>query len=275
MDAQNLLLAYPLYCVFEAIFRIGVLVCFAGCRYASWKLLSPHLSMIFSPGYWLAKNCKQKSPQRLGRIALRARLITNYNHWNFYLSIVVFALVIAAQLHGFVLLDITVALLAWRLISRSFEITIAFGNDITTSESLSRLTNKTRMKLAIRSYVEIFFFSAAFYSAASPYLEGLSESMLASLYVGTMTNVDRVAESLTNSNIYPHFVFLQVFATLSLVVLSIAGYLGNIKQRKLIFQSIRSSKPSYCRPMSSIVRCVRHLHQMPRHQRNRIFQNRR
>lgn len=225
MDAQNLFLAFLLYSVFEAIFRIGVLVCFAGCRYASWKLLSPRLSMIFSPGYWLAKNCKEMGTRRL-----RARLITNYNLWNLFLSVLAFVAVITVQKQGFVLLDITVAILAWRLISRSFEITIAFGSDITTSESLSRLTNKTRMKLAIRSYVEIFFFSAAFYSAASPCLEGLSESMLASLYVGTMTNVDRVAESLTNSNIYPHFVFLQVFATLSLVLLSIAGYLGNIKK---------------------------------------------
>jgi hypothetical protein len=227
--------------------------------------------MIFSPGYWLAKNCKEKSPHRLGRIALRARLISNYNLWNLFFSFLAFVLVVAAQEQGFVLLKITVALLAWRLISRSFEIAIAFGKDIATSESRSGLSNAARMKLAIRSYVEIFFFSAAFYTADSTCFVGLTDSILASLYVGTMTNVHDVAESLT----YPHFVFLQVFATLSLVVLSIAGYLGNIKQRKLTFQPVCSSKPSYCRPMNSIVRCVRHIHQMPRHQRTRIFPNRR
>ncbi|OIN91034.1 MAG: hypothetical protein AUJ20_12410 [Comamonadaceae bacterium CG1_02_60_18] len=49
--------------------------------------------------------------------------------------------------------------------------------------------------------------------------------MLASLYVGTMTNVPDVAKSLT----FPHLVFLQVFSTLSLIVLSIAGYLAKTK----------------------------------------------
>lgn len=220
MDAQNLFLAFFLYALFEAVFRIGVLVCFAGCRYASCRLVSPRLSMIFSPGYWLAKNCKE-----MGHAELRAQLITNYNHWNLCLSIVIFVLVIVAQWHGYVLLDITVALLAWRLISRSVEIAVAFGKDITSSENLSGLSNTARMELAFFSYVEIFFFSAAFYTADSACFEGLSESILASLYVGTLTNVPEVAKSLT----YAHFAFFQVFATLSLVVLSIAGYIGNIK----------------------------------------------
>jgi hypothetical protein len=84
------------------------------------------------------------------------------------------------------------------------------------------------MKLAIRSYLEIFLFSAALYAVLSPSLQGISQSILASLYVGTLTNVPFVADKLC----VPHIVFLQIFATLSLVLLSIAGYLGKVKRGK-------------------------------------------
>jgi hypothetical protein len=228
MDAPNLIIALFVYGTLEAVFRIGVLVYFVGWKYASWKLASPHISMLVSPGYWLARNCKRINPSEFKRVALRARLIANYNLWNLLLSAIVFAAVVATEHQGYAPFGITVAVIAWRSISRSFEIAIAFGNDITTPHSASRLSNGARMKLALRSYLEIFLYSAALYSVSSAKLEGLSQSMLASLYVGTLTNVPYVAERLP----IPHFVFLQVFATLSLIVLSIAGYLGKVKRSR-------------------------------------------
>jgi hypothetical protein len=228
MNLQNLFLAFFLYTALEAILRIGVLANLAGWKYVTWKIAKPHLSMLISPGYWLAKNCKQLNPSRLNRIALRARLIANYNLWNLLLTFLVFVFILIAQNEGYELLGITISLVVWRAISRSFEIAIAFGNDITTSKNTSRLFNASRMKLAIRSYLEIFLFSAALYAVLGPSLEGISQSILASLYVGTLTNVSYVAEKLP----IPHFVFLQVFATLSLVLLSIAGYLGRVKRTK-------------------------------------------
>ena len=228
MDTQNLLIALLFYSLLEGIFRISVLAHFVGWRYASWRLASPHMSMFISPGYWLAKNCKKVDPPGLRRIALRARLIANYNIWNLLLSVIVFAAVLATDIQGYVPYRITVALIFWRAVSRSFEIAIAFGNDITESLNASRLSNGARMKLALRSYFEIFFFSAALYAVSSDKLAGLYQSMLASLYVGTLTNVPYAAERLP----FPHLVFLQVFATLSLIVLSIAGYLGKIKRTK-------------------------------------------
>lgn len=228
MDAQTLLVGFFFYGMLEAAFRIGVLAYFAGWQCVNWKIASPHPSMLISPGYWLARNCKRVNPPQLKRIALRARLIVNYNLWNLFLSAVVFVAVVTTQHQGYVLFDITRALVVWRAVSRTFEITIAFGNDITTSYSASKLSNGARMKLALRSYFEIFLFSAAFYAIATPCLEDFSQSILASLYVGTFTNVSYVAEKLS----IPHMVFLQVFATLSLVVLSIAGYIGKVKREK-------------------------------------------
>lgn len=133
-----------------------------------------------------------------------------------------------AQNESYELLGITISLVVWRAVSRSFEIAIAFGTDITTSKNSSRLLNASRMKLAIRSYLEIFLFSATLYAVLEPCFEGFNQSVLASLYVGTLTNVFYVAEKLP----VPHVVFLQVFATLSLVLLSIAGYLGRVKRSK-------------------------------------------
>jgi hypothetical protein len=135
------------------------------------------------------------------------------------------------QREGFSLFNITKAFIAWRFISRSIEITLAFGCDITTPFSASKLSNTARIKLAFTSYLEIFLFSAAYYSASSSELEGFRCSLLASLYVGTFTNVSCVAGKLP----IPHLAFLQVFATLSLVLLSIAGYLGKVKRGKRVF----------------------------------------
>jgi len=227
MAALDLIIAFFVYGLLEAAFRIGVLVYFAGWASTTWKVAAPHMSMFVSPGYWLARNCKRVDPPKLKRVALRARLIVNYNLWNLLFSAIVYLAVVATSHLGHTLLGITVALIVWHSISRSFEIAIAFGKDITSPESRSRLTNRTRMNLAFRSYLEIFIFSATLYSALSPKLEGFSQSILASLYVGTFTNVSYVADLLP----IRHLVFLQVFSTMSLVILSITGYLGNIKKR--------------------------------------------
>jgi hypothetical protein len=227
MDVQNLIIAFFLYGLMEAVFRISVLLYFTGWKFMTWKLAAPDISMFVSPGYWLARNCKHFSPPKFKRVALRARLIVNYNLWNLLISSVVFVAVIATRHQGYAPLGIIVALIVWRSISRSAEIAIAFGNDIITSQSASKLTNRARMILAFRSYLEIFIFSAALYSVSSVKFEGFSQSILASLYVGTLTSVSSIADHLT----IPHLVFLQVFATLSLVLLSIAGYLGKVKRR--------------------------------------------
>ncbi|MEJ8847004.1 hypothetical protein [Variovorax rhizosphaerae] len=228
MDALNLIIALVLYGILEAVLRIGVFAYFAGWKHVSWKLASPHISMLVSPSYWLARNCKLINPPGFKRVALRARLIANYNLWNLLLSTIIFVAVAATEHEGYGPFGISVALIVWRSISRSFEIAIAFGIDITTSRNASKLPNEARMKLALRSYLEIFLFSAALYSVTSLKSENISVSVLASLYVSTLTNVSYAADKLQIANLF----FLQVFATLSLIVLSIAGYLGRVKRSR-------------------------------------------
>ena len=116
MQIIDFFLGFILYTICEAIFRIRALIYFAGTQYATWKLVSPHPFMFFSPGYWLAMNCKRNSPSKLGRIALRARLISTYNVWNLLLSGLLLVAVTAIQREGFALLNITIAFISWRYI---------------------------------------------------------------------------------------------------------------------------------------------------------------
>lgn len=218
--------AFFLYAALELFVRGAVLVFFTGLKYTSWKLLAPHIWMILSPGYWIARNCKVACVVDADSKALRARLIQNFNLWNLVISGVLLLVVLAIRSDGYRVHDLAAAFVAWRFVSRSLEIAVAFASDITTATRHSTLDNGDRMKLALRSYLEIFIYSASFYACFSAKWGGVSQSLLDSLYVGTLTNVSGVAQSL---ELLPHWVFVQVFATLSLVVLSIAGYLGKVK----------------------------------------------
>ena len=225
MNPHNLVLAYFIYVAFEVLMHVSVLGCLTR-RAASWKLLIPKVSMLISPGYWIALNCKSFSPPNSSSKELRAQLISNFNLWNLIISGLLLLVVLSIRSEGYHVIDLATSVVAWRFISRSFEICIAFAKDITTPTRRSSLDNADRMKLAIRSYFEIFVYSAAFYSCVGKSFSGVGQPLLDALYVGTLTNVADVAKSLL---VEPHWVFLQVFATLSLVVLSIAGYLGKVK----------------------------------------------
>jgi len=226
MSPHNLVLAYFIYAAFEVLVRVSVLGHLTTRRAASWKLLTPTVSMFISPGYWIARNCKTFGPPHSSPKELRAQLLSNFNLWNLIISGMFLLVVLSIRSEGYRLLDLATSVVAWRFISRSFEIGIAFAKDITTPSRRSSLDNTDRMKLAMRSYFEIFVYSAAFYACVGKSFSGVGQPLLDALYVGTLTNVADVAKSLL---VEPHWVFLQVFATLSLVVLSIAGYLGKVK----------------------------------------------
>ncbi len=220
---------FLIYTALELFLRGSVLVYFTRLKYASWKLVTPHILMIVTPGYWIARNCKLSCEADSDSPELRTKLISNFNLWNLVVSGGILLIVLTARSEGYYLLDIVTSVVAWRFVSRSFEIAIAFGKDITTSSRKSTLDNGDRMGLALRSYLEIFVYSAAFYACFSSKWTGVGQPFLDSLYVGTLTNVSEVAKSLDLS---PHWVFIQVFATLSLIILSIAGYLGGVKKIK-------------------------------------------
>lgn len=204
---------------------------------------------ILSPGLLVSGNCKEliKKEFPYGKIRRKrelAKFIKASNCWNLILSFFLLCITLFLQANN-LLLDLFKAFVMWRYISRSFEITIAFSKDILTSESASSLDNHARMKLAIRSYFEIFIYSSAFYSAFSCDMLTIFEPVLISLFVGTLTNLSGAIDSLTQccilSNDSTSWIFLlrcsvyiQVFATLSLIFFGFAGYLSRVKSDKKI-----------------------------------------
>jgi hypothetical protein len=185
------------------------------------------LFIVISPGWAITDGFKSKlvdTDTKSGKEARKDFILSN-NTDNIKISALLLLLSIVIQELGWIVPSIFVGFLFWRFMSRSFEISRAFVDDILNSENKSGLDRKMRIELALRSYAEIFIYSAAFYSVLSPSLASLKTATLGALYVGTLTNVAYVSDCIECK----HIIFVQIFATLSLVILSIAGYLSNIK----------------------------------------------
>lgn len=184
------------------------------------------LLYICSPGWAITNFLKSRICNADGSSVKTARkeFIISNNTDNIIVSTLLFFGTFALHLLKFVP-DIFIGFLFWRFMSRSIEITYAFGNDILNERNESGIEKNQRIQLALKSYLEIYIYSAAFYFVLSPHLASLESAMLGALYVGTLTNISFV----TNCIEMKYLVFLQVFATLSLIILSIAGYLGNAK----------------------------------------------
>jgi len=109
---------------------------------------------------------------------------------------------------------------------------LAFGFDVfdESGKGKSGLNKFERLKLAVISYFELYVYSATFYmTLISFYNYGdlwFLKSILMSLFVGTLTNVAYIQTTLCNSELLQLFPFIQIFATLSLVVLSLAVYVS-------------------------------------------------
>lgn len=202
-----------------------------------WKT-GQEWTILISPGYWLAhcfKNRIDYFPKHR-RMHERRRFIVANNKHNLYITIAlcIFALLPQQQAFPPHLVQLIWALVTLRFISRTFEIGYAFGNDvIKRPQNRSGLSRFSRIRLALRSYVELFFLSTPVY-----YAHGLMpdqfKAMILSLSVGTLTNIGYAfSECHTPLAI---LVFLQVISTLSLVLLSLAIYVSRgsnpIRHRK-------------------------------------------
>lgn len=100
----------------------------------------------------------------------------------------------------------------------------AFGKDvIQRAVNRSGLSKYTRIQLAFRSYIELFVLAAPVY-----YVNEITahwwHAITLSLSVGTMTNIGYAFPEC--HSILANLVFFQVFATLSLVLLSLAFYVS-------------------------------------------------
>lgn len=187
-------------------------------------------TLLVSQDFWWAKRfksrIKQFEPKSTIENSLGCYVKTN-NQLNLWASLALTTCLFLAQAHwhDLLLFKLLLAMAIFRFTSRSFEITYAFGCDVfQKSASTTGLDKLERIKLALVSYFEIFVYSAAAYLALPSVNEPL-EAITMSLNVGTLTNVgfafpDRCAL------LYNNIVFIQVFTTLSLVVLSLASYLS-------------------------------------------------
>jgi hypothetical protein len=186
-------------------------------------------TLIISPDYWWAfrfKNrIKKMSPEGSKTSYLKDYVKVN-NRMNLLFSVLLttISLVAVSISSAAGVTQLVVALAVLRFISRSYEITYAFICDVFQKDgSETGLSKYERIKLALVSYLEIFFYSAAAYLAL-PQFSAPSDAITLSLNVGTLTNVG-FAFTVCNQ-FESNTVFIQVFTTLSLVILSLASYLS-------------------------------------------------
>lgn len=212
------------------------------CLSKIFVFIGKSLLLFLLPDYYFSKKVKDKIEEEKYYVDLKT-FIQNNNIYNLGLSSIFFVaypLLLSLSKEGtdwYVLLFTLLALI--RMISRSFEIGYAFSKDILggTEKNKSGLNKAKRIELALKSYLEIYIYSATAYMAV--YNKDIFEAITISLNVGTLTNVGYIfAEKFNCYDFQRNLVFIQVFATLSLVVFSLAGYLSRpdkvVRKRKML-----------------------------------------
>lgn len=197
---------------------------------AKWLCGHEH-TIAFSPDYWWAfrfkSRLKSMIPQDQKKELLK-KYVTQNNKLNLIVSITL-AVTCLTVFHflgsSYLLSTLLSALSVIRFVSRSYEISYAFVCDVFQQhDSSTGLKKNERILLALYSYVEIFFYSAAAYTVL-PTITTALDAITISLSVGTLTNVG-YAFSRPGTPFVVNILFVQVFSTLSLVVLSLAAYLS-------------------------------------------------
>jgi hypothetical protein len=190
-----------------------------------------------SPGFWFAryfkKVLKQSAPDEQYKDLLKRYIVKN-NHYNIAISV---ALLFAVSISYYLFNGATYLLgvVIYRFISRSVEIIVAFGKDVTSNKDKnSSLSKYDRIKLAIKSYFEVFVFSSTLYMFM-PQIKGI-DAIFVSLGTGTFTTVSNhiklpsyinMPYETTDLYLMNIALFTQIFTTLSLVVLSLALYVSS------------------------------------------------
>ncbi len=189
-------------------------------------------TILVSSGYWLARYYKKRlSSFPTGR---KKHLLRQYIKRNNLCNLIVSSIITFLSFHlikedglGCFFISFISAFVLFRFISRAFEIAYAFSNDVMSyNKNRSGLCKERRIQLAIRSYVELYILSAPVYYAFDLACTKVGALTL-SLSVGSFTNVG--AAFPTGYSYASNLVFIQVFSTLSLVVLSLALYISRKK----------------------------------------------
>lgn len=138
------------------------------------------------------------------------------------LALITFLLV--AETDCKTLQDIVIYVALFRFCSRSIEIAQAFYKDTTQKckDRNSSLDKYDRIKLAMISYVEIYIYAAPAYLFLCG--NNIKDAITLSLNVGSLTNVGMAFSA--GSDFFNIIVFVQVFTTMILVILSLASYIS-------------------------------------------------
>jgi hypothetical protein len=190
------------------------------------------ITMIVSPDFWFANTFKNRIKQFVPNEEVQPSLkeyIKSNNSWNLLLSSILFLLLIAHHSdQTSTIYSILLSMAMVRYVSRSYEITYAFGKDVLQPNlTLSGLDKFERIKLALLSYTEIFIYSASAYLVLPAVREPI-DALSMSLNVGSLTNVGFAFGQ--DASFFHNMVFVQVFCTLSLVALSLASYLSRTEE---------------------------------------------
>jgi hypothetical protein len=177
---------------------------------------------------YLIKNKKSNDQQNEAEEYEKLGNFIKYsNYGNLLISIIIFIITCVFYSQKYWLL---LGFVFWRFVSRSLEIMIAFVKDVTSkSKKSSYLDKYDRINLATTSYIEIIIYSAAFYVTLGKNIDYI-QALLLSLGTSTFTHVpfytDAIEIKLFEKDWMYLFVYLQVLTSISLVVLSIASYIG-------------------------------------------------
>ena len=202
-----------------------------------WKIMLT----IFSTGYLFAHHYKGDINGRH-----RKRFIRKCNRCNLVVSLFLMSISFCMVSADYkFLIPFIMGINGYRFISRSLEIIVAFGFDaFDENDNKSELNKLERINLATTSYLEIYIYSASFYVtliAGNSSIIPTWKAMLMTLSAGTLTNVAYTQDSLFEPlKLFP---FFQVFATLSLIVLSLTMYVSRefIKKKKSKKHPFRSN----------------------------------
>lgn len=232
MNAALVFCIYWIYslCVFLVKRRLYPRQTNGGLKPREPWLPGQEISLIVSPDYWWARRFKYQiqvtAPFRLRAGLLKCYVVSN-NRINLAISLMlaIGCLTVKTFWPDSLFFQVVTTVALVRFFSRSYEITFAFGSDVLqTANSSTGLRKEERVRLAMLSYLEIYFYAAAAYTAL-PAVSNAGQALTLALNVGTLTNVGFVY-SLSPASFWLNIVFVQVLATLSLVVLSLAAYLG-------------------------------------------------
>jgi len=184
-------------------------------------LIQNHLISLIAPDFILAKFFKTKFKEN----EYYEEFVEKSNYLNVILVVLIAFINMFSSINGMFIFK---SFFAFHIISRIFEITYAFYNDITDDENNSGLKSNQRISLAVNSYFEIIILGGIFYYLFSDQLlKNLGQNNFIDylIYSGTVSTFNFGFNEDTTVQLKT-ITLIQVFSSLNLVILSVAKYVS-------------------------------------------------